>query len=124
MIRSPGAVAPGVVGAICLMMGLYALNLLPINYFGLALVLLGIVFLTAEAFNPTVVLGLGGLIAFLLGLATLFKVEAPGFRLSWAYEGTAAAMIFGLIPVRRPRANDGAPPASEGRSPGHARTFR
>ncbi len=96
-LSTPGAVAPGVIGAICLMIGLYALNLLPINYFGLALVLLGIVFLTVEAFNPTVVLGLGGLVAFVLGLATLFKVEATGFELSWGLVGTAAAMIFGLI---------------------------
>ncbi len=96
-LSSPGAVAPGVIGAICLMIGLYALNLLPINYFGLALVLLGIVFLTVEAFNPTVVLGLGGIVAFVLGLATLFKVEAPGLQLSWGFVGTAAALIFGLI---------------------------
>ena len=75
---TPGAVAPGVIGTICLLLGLYALNMLPINYAGLALMLLGITFLIVEAFNPTVVLGLGGVAAFLLGAAMLFKVEAPG----------------------------------------------
>jgi membrane-bound serine protease (ClpP class) len=93
---SPGAVAPGVIGTICLLLGLYALNTLPIDYTGLALILLGIAFLVVEAFNPTVVLGLGGLAAFFLGSAMLFRVEAPGYQLSWTVIGTAAAMIFGL----------------------------
>jgi membrane-bound serine protease (ClpP class) len=93
---SPGAVAPGVIGTICLVLGLYALNLLPINYTGLALMLLGIAFLIVEAFNPTVVLGLGGVSAFLLGAAMLFKIEGPGFEMSWAIIGAAAALTLGL----------------------------
>ncbi|MBZ9807375.1 MULTISPECIES: NfeD family protein [unclassified Mesorhizobium] len=93
---SPGAVAPGVIGTICLLLGLYALNLLPISYAGLALMLLGIAFLVIEAFNPTVVLGLGGVAAFLLGAAMLLKVEGPGFEMSWALIGTAAALTLGL----------------------------
>lgn len=93
---SPGAVAPGVIGTICLVLGLYALNLLPINYTGLALMLLGIAFLIVEAFNPTVVLGLGGVSAFLLGAAMLLKVEGPGFAMSWAVIGAAAALTLGL----------------------------
>ena len=96
---SPGAVAPGVIGTICLLLGLYALNMLPINYAGLGLMLLGITLLVIEAFNPTVVLGLGGIVAFVLGAVMLFKVEAPGFRLSWAVIGVAAAMFIGLILV-------------------------
>ncbi|TGU89232.1 nodulation protein NfeD [Mesorhizobium sp. M00.F.Ca.ET.151.01.1.1] len=93
---SPGAVAPGVVGTICLVLGLYALDLLPINYTGLALMLLGVVFLIIEAFNPTVVLGLGGVAAFLFGAAMLLRVEGPGFALSWAIIGPAAALTLGL----------------------------
>jgi membrane-bound serine protease (ClpP class) len=96
---NPGAVAPGVVGAICLLLGLYALNLLPIDYTGLALILVGIALLVVEAFNPTMVLGLGGVVAFLLGAAMLFKVEGPGFRLSWPIVGVSAAMMLGLIVV-------------------------
>lgn len=94
---SPGAIAPGVVGTVCLLLGLYALNLLPINYAGLALMLVGITLLIVEAFNPTVVLGTGGVIAFVLGAIMLFKVEAPEYRLSWTVIGITAAMFVGLI---------------------------
>jgi membrane-bound serine protease (ClpP class) len=93
---TPGAIAPGVIGTISLLLGLYALNMLPINYAGLALMLLGIAFLIVEAFNPTVVLGLGGVAAFVLGAAMLFKIEAPGYRLSWTLLLITAAMIVGL----------------------------
>ncbi|WP_445215703.1 NfeD family protein [Bradyrhizobium sp. Pa8] len=96
---SPGAVAPGVVGAICLLIGLYALNLLPINYAGLALMLVGLVLLTIEAFNPTVVIGLGGIIAFVLGALMLFRGEAPGYHLSWWVIGITAAVFVGFALV-------------------------
>lgn len=93
---SPGMVAPGVIGAVALLLGLYALDLLPINYAGLTLMLLGIAFLVMEAFNPTVVLGLGGVAAFLLGAAMLLKVQGPGFAMSWVVIGIAAALTLGL----------------------------
>ncbi|QOZ69687.1 NfeD family protein [Bradyrhizobium arachidis] len=96
---SPGAVAPGVVGAICLLIGLYALNLLPVNYAGLALMLVGLVLLTVEAFNPTVVIGLGGIVAFVLGALMLFRGEAPGYQLSWWVIGTTAAVFVGFVLV-------------------------
>ncbi|WP_192256104.1 NfeD family protein [Mesorhizobium silamurunense] len=95
-VTSPGAVAPGVIGAVCLVLALYALDLLPINYTGLALMLLGVAFLIVEAFNPTVVLGVGGAAAFLLGAAMLLKIEGPGFAISWAIIGPAAALTLGL----------------------------
>jgi membrane-bound serine protease (ClpP class) len=96
---SPGAVAPGIIGTISLLLGLYALNLLPIDYAGLALMMLGITFLIVEAFNPTVVLGLGGLVAFLLGAAMLFKVQAPGYQLSWTIIILVAAATFALSAI-------------------------
>ncbi|WP_076865903.1 NfeD family protein [Bradyrhizobium mercantei] len=96
---SPGAVAPGVVGTICLLVGLYALNMLPINYAGFGLMLVGIALLAIEAFNPTVVIGLGGIVAFVLGAAMLFRIEAPGYTLSWPLIGIVAAMFTGLILV-------------------------
>jgi membrane-bound serine protease (ClpP class) len=94
---SPGTVAPGVIGTICLLLGLYALNMLPVNYAGLALILLGITLLVIEVYNPTVVLGLGGIIAFVLGAVMLFELEAPGFRLSWPVIGIAATLFVSLL---------------------------
>ncbi|MGY3233776.1 membrane-bound serine protease (ClpP class) [Bradyrhizobium sp. USDA 4448] len=96
---SPGAVAPGVIGTICLLLGLYALNLLPINYAGLGLMLVGIALLAVEAFNPTVVIGLGGVVAFVLGALMLVRVEAPGYRLSWSVIAVVAAMFTGFVLV-------------------------
>ncbi|MGX9427726.1 MULTISPECIES: NfeD family protein [Bradyrhizobium] len=96
---SPGTVAPGVVGTICLLLGLYALNLLPISYAGLALMLVGIALLAFEAFNPTVVIGLGGVIAFVLGAVMLFRVEAPGYRLSWWLIAIVTATFIGFVLV-------------------------
>lgn len=67
-LANPGAIFPGVVGAICLVLALYAFQLLPINYAGLALIMLGIVLMVAEAFAPSFgVLGFGGIAAFVVG---------------------------------------------------------
>ena len=99
---SPGAVGPGVVGAVCLVVGLFALNMLPVNYAGAALLLLGIGLLTAEALVPGVgVFGLGGVIALALGSILLFR-DAPGFRLSpWVIFLTIALSVgFFLIALR------------------------
>ena len=93
---TPGSVGPGVIGAICLMLGLYALNLLPVNYAGLALLGLGVAFLVVEIFNPTIVFGLGGAAALVLGATMLFDFEAPGYRLSWPVVVIVAAMAFAL----------------------------
>jgi membrane-bound serine protease (ClpP class) len=88
---NPGFVAPGVIGGIALVLGLYALNLLPIDYTGLALLLLGLAFLVAEAITPSFgAFGFGGIVAFLLGAAMLIDTEVPGFRLSWTVVGAAA----------------------------------
>lgn len=77
---NPGLGVPGVVGAICLLLGLYALHLLPVNYAGLALILLGIAFMVAEIFAPSFgVLGLGGVAAFSMGAVILIDTEVPGF---------------------------------------------
>jgi membrane-bound serine protease (ClpP class) len=75
-LSSPGAVLPGVVGAIALLLALYAFQVLPINYAGLALIFLGIAFMTAEAFVPSFgALGLGGVIAFVAGSVILLETE-------------------------------------------------
>ena len=80
---NPGFVAPGVVGAICLLLGFYALQLLPINYAGLALLGLGVGFMIAEALMPGVgVLGLGGVIAFFIGSMMLIDTGHPAFQIA------------------------------------------
>lgn len=94
---SPGMVAPGVFGTICLLLALYAFNMLPINYAGLGLMMVGITLLVIEAFNPTVVLGVGGIISLVLGALMLFNVEAPGFQLSWWVTGIAASAFIVLV---------------------------
>lgn len=77
---NPGFVLPGVVGAICLLIGLFALHLLPVNYAGLALILLGLSFMVAEAFLPTFgSLGIGGVVAFAIGAVMLIDTDIPGF---------------------------------------------
>jgi membrane-bound serine protease (ClpP class) len=80
---SPGIIFSGVIGAIALIVALFALNLLPINFAGVGLVLLGMALMTAEAFTPSFgVLGLGGIAALVLGSLFLFDGEIPGFTLS------------------------------------------
>ncbi len=79
----PGAMLPGIVGAICLLVGLYALQLLPVNYAGLALMALGIGLLVAEAVNPTVgALGVGGVVSFVIGSVMLMKTGVPGYAVN------------------------------------------
>ena len=77
---NPGAILPGTVGAICLLLALYSFHLLPINYAGMALILLGVGLMVGEAFEPSFgMLGIGGAIAFVIGSVILMDTEAPGF---------------------------------------------
>jgi membrane-bound serine protease (ClpP class) len=90
---NPGFVLPGVVGAICLLLALFALQMLPVNYAGLALIFLGLAFMLAEAFLPSFgVLGIGGVIAFALGAVMLIDTDIPGF-------GIPLPLIAGLAAV-------------------------
>ena len=77
---NPGAIVPGTVGAIALLLALYSFQLLPINIAGVALILLGVALMVAEAFEPSFgMLGIGGVIAFVFGSIILMDTEAPGF---------------------------------------------
>jgi membrane-bound serine protease (ClpP class) len=77
---NPGSIVPGTIGGICLLLALYALQLLPINYAGIGLILLGIALMTAEAFAPSFgILGLGGVVAFVIGSVILMDTDVPGF---------------------------------------------
>jgi len=96
---NPGMVMPGVVGVIALLIAAYALHLLPINYAGLALLLLGIGFMVAEAFFPAYgSLGIGGLIAFVIGSIMLIEeTKVPGFEIPIALIAGVAAASAGFL---------------------------
>lgn len=80
---NPGVGVPGVLGAICLMTALYALQMLPISYVGLGLILLGVGMMAAEAFSPSFgVLGIGGAVAFIIGSVMLMDTELPGYQIA------------------------------------------
>lgn len=89
---NPGYVLPGVAGAICLVLALYAFQVLPVNYAGLGLILLGILFMTAEAFVPSGALGVGGVIAFAIGSVILFDTGTGGMAVSYALIGSLALL--------------------------------
>ena len=87
-LANPGAVLPGVIGVISLILAFFALQVLPVNYAGLLLLLVGMGLVIAEAFTPAFgVLGLGGIAALILGSLMLFKeqtVPTPALQLGWA----------------------------------------
>jgi membrane-bound serine protease (ClpP class) len=88
---NPGALIPGIIGAICLLLGLYALALLPVNYAGIGLVMLGIGLMVAEAFAPSFgALGVGGAAAFIIGAAIMIDTEAPEYQISLTLIGILA----------------------------------
>lgn len=80
---NPGTVLPGTIGAICLLLAMFAFQLLPVNYAGMALIILGIALMLAEAFAPGIgILGLGGVTAFVIGSVILMDTEAPGYGIN------------------------------------------
>ena len=82
---NPGLVFPGVVGAVSLLLAAYAFHLLPVNYAGLALIIVGIAFIVAEVFLPSYgSLGIGGFIAFVAGMLMLIDTGAGGLGIPWA----------------------------------------
>ncbi|HEY5897153.1 MAG TPA: nodulation protein NfeD [Burkholderiales bacterium] len=96
---NPGLILPGVVGAIAILLALYALQLLPVNYAGLALIFLGIAFMVAEAFLPAFgSLGVGGLVAFVLGSVMLLEDSTlPDFEIPYALIGGMALASAGYL---------------------------
>ena len=90
---NPGAIVPGVVGAICLLLALYAFQILPVNYAGLALIVLGILMMIGEVFVPSFgALGIGGIIAFVVGSVILMDTDVPGFGVPLALIGSIALL--------------------------------
>jgi membrane-bound serine protease (ClpP class) len=99
---NPGYVAPGVIGGVSLLLGLWGLQMLPINYAGLGLILLGIAFFVGEAFVPSYgVLGIGGVAAFAFGALLLIDSATPGFGIPWplvvAMAVISGAFIVGVV---------------------------
>jgi len=95
---NPGTFIAGTVGGISLLLGLYALNVLPVNFAGIALIALGLVLIVAEAFSPSFgMLGLGGGAAFVIGATMLFETEAPEFQVSISFVITTTVILGGLV---------------------------
>lgn len=99
-LYNPGLGGAGILGIICLVLGAYALHLLPINYAGLALLVVGVILFVAEAITPSYgIFGLGGIVAFITGSLLLYNTDIPAFQISFAVVGaistvTALLMIF------------------------------
>jgi membrane-bound serine protease (ClpP class) len=99
---NPGFVAPGVIGAICLLLALFAFQLLPVNYAGLGLIVLGLAFIVAEAFLPSFgSLGIGGAVALIIGSVILFEPQEGGYRVPLPFIVTlgvvSAVIVFSIV---------------------------
>ena len=94
---NPGAIVPGVVGVVCLLLAAYALQVIPVNYAGLALIIVGLALMVAEAFVPSFgALGLGGIAAFIFGSIVMFDSGIPGFGISIPFV-VSFAVATGLL---------------------------
>jgi len=98
----PGGVLPGVVGAICLLLALYAFQLLPVNFAGLGLIVLGVILIVSEAFVPAYgVLGTGGVVSFVIGSVILMDTGVPGYGIALpvviGIAIVAAAILVGIV---------------------------
>lgn len=94
---NPGMIFPSVIGIICLLLGAYGLQMLPINYAGLGLIVVGIGLMIAEVFTPTLgIMGVAGVVAFVIGSVILMDTEAPGYQVPFLVIGAFAAASAGL----------------------------
>ena len=98
---NPGALVPGVIGGISLLLALYAFQILPVNFAGLALMILGFLLITVELFVPSFgILGIGGVVAVVFGSIILFDTDLPGFMINTgliAAMGLFSALVFGAV---------------------------
>jgi membrane-bound serine protease (ClpP class) len=106
---NPGFGVPGVVGMVCLLLAMYAFQVLPVSYAGLGLMVLGVGLMTAEAFAPSFgILGLGGIVAFVVGSIILMDTDLPGYQIAMPMiiafaVFSAGILIFALGMVLRAR---------------------
>jgi len=95
---NPGLGVPGVVGAVSLMLALYAFQVLPVSYAGLGLMILGIALMTAEAFAPSFgIFGLGGILSFVVGSIMLMDTDLPGYRIAMPMIAAFTIFSAGLL---------------------------
>lgn len=95
---NPGSIVPGTIGAICLLLAMYSFQLLPINYAGMALILLGIALMVGEAFEPSFgMLGIGGVTSFVMGSIILIDTDVPGFGIDISVIATFAVTSVILL---------------------------
>jgi membrane-bound serine protease (ClpP class) len=95
---NPGMILPGVAGAISLLIAMYAFQMLPISYAGLALVAVGIGFMVAELFVTSYgALGIGGVLAFVLGSVMLIETDVPGYEIPWSVIAPVAAVSAAFV---------------------------
>lgn len=102
---NPGMGGPGIIGAICLLTALYALQVLPVSYTALALIILGIGLMAAEAFSPSFgIMGVGGVVAFLVGSIMLMDSDLPAFQIALpiilaltAVSAAVLILVLGLL---------------------------
>ncbi len=98
--QSPGAILPGVVGAICLVLAFMALSVLPVNYAGILLLLLGGVFFIAEIKVTSYgLLSVAGVVSLVLGYVLLFKSADPAVRVSWSVIGALVLTVVAVMSV-------------------------
>ncbi len=94
---NPGMIFPSVIGIVCLLLGAYGLQMLPVNYAGLALIVVGIGMMVAEVFTPTMgILGIAGVVAFVMGSVMLLDTNSPEFGLPVAVIAAFAVATAGL----------------------------
>ncbi len=101
---NPGTVLPGTIGAISLLIGLYALAALPVNFAGVAFIVLGGALMVAEAFAPSFgALGIGGVVSLAFGLTILIDTKVPEFTIAWpviaAIVVASLAFVFLIVPI-------------------------
>ena len=95
-LSNPGALVPGTIGIISLLLALFAFQVLPVNYAGLALILVGLGLIVGEALVPSFgILGIGGIVAFVIGSVML--MDADSLNISLPMIGGTALLAAGLM---------------------------
>ncbi|UCD19522.1 MAG: nodulation protein NfeD [candidate division WOR-3 bacterium] len=97
-LQNPGMIFPGVVGGICLILGFYSLHVLPVNYAGLALIILSAILFILEIYVTSQgLLTIGGIIALVFGSLILFESDVPYLRVSWEVIMLVVIIVAGFV---------------------------